>query len=172
MKPSELLLNLISIPVDGLMLLFAALVAFYVRAHSIELVGPIIYTLQLDVFLNVAYRIIPILLIIFALLGLYNLRGTRNVGQEIAKILEGVSLGLLLVMLLFFFDQTIFPSRFIILATWGFGIVFVVLGRLGLKLLQGFMFSRDIGLHKLIIINGHGNNAAIIEQVYLSLIHI
>lgn len=166
MKRSELLLNLISIPVDGLMLLFAALAAFYVRSHSIELVGPIIYTLQLDAFLNVAYRIIPILLVIFAVLGLYNLRGTRNVGQEIAKILEGVSLGLLLVMLLFFFDQTIFPSRFIILATWGFGIIFVVLGRLVLKFLQAFMFSKGIGLHKLIIVNGYGNNAAIIEQVY------
>jgi exopolysaccharide biosynthesis polyprenyl glycosylphosphotransferase len=166
MKRTELIFNVISIPVDAVMLLLAGIASFYLRQQSTEFVGPIRYQLALQDFLNVAYTLVPILLIIFATLGLYNLKGTRKFTKEFAKILEGVSLGLLIVMLLFFFDQTIFPSRFIILATWGLGIVFVIFGRLALKQIQEFMFRRGVGLHKLVLINGDHVNSNVIEEVY------
>jgi exopolysaccharide biosynthesis polyprenyl glycosylphosphotransferase len=166
MKRSELYFNLVSIPVDGLMLTLAGIASFYLRQRSIGLVGPIIFELKLENFLAVIAVIVPILLLLFAVLGLYNLKGTRKFATEFGKIIIGVSLGLLLVVLLFFFNQTIFPSRFIILATWGLGIVFVVIGRLILKLIQEFLFSKGFGLHKLIIINGSGSNVTIIEQIY------
>lgn len=166
MKKTELVFNIISIPVDAVMLLLAGIASFYLRQNSIELVGPIRYSLELKDFINVVYSLVPVLIVIFGALGLYNLRGTRKFTKEFAKILEGVSLGLLIVMLLFFFDQTIFPSRFIILATWGLGIVLVVLGRLILKQIQEFMFKRGIGLHKLVLINGDHVNSTVIEEVY------
>ena len=129
MKKTELIFNIISIPVDAIMLLLAGIVSFYFRSHFTRIVGPIIYQLNFGQFLGVIERIIPALIIIFAFLGLYNLRGTRKFLQEFSKIVIGESLGLLLVILLFFFNQSIFPSRFIILATWGLGIVFVFVGR-------------------------------------------
>jgi len=166
MKKTELIFNLISIPVDGLMLLLAGIASFYIRQNSITLVGPILYQLRLEDFLQVICKLIPVLLLVFAFLGLYNLRGARKFGQEFGRVLVGVSLGLLLVMLLFFFDQSIFPSRFIILATWGLGIVFVTSGRLMMRFVQKLLFFSGKGLHRLLIINGQGNEAAIISNVY------
>lgn len=166
MKKIELIFNLVSIPVDGFMLLLAGMASFYLRLQPTVISKPIIYQLNLHDFLFVAYKLIPVLLLIFGLLGLYNLRGARKFTQEFGRIVIGVSLGLLLVMLLFFFNQNIFPSRFIILATWGLGIVFVLCGRLVLKFVQRLLFSAGKGLHRLVIINGAGSEAAIISEVY------
>ena len=166
MKRSELAFNIASIPTDAFMLLLAGAASFYLRERSTEIVGPILFELRLSDFVSVAYRLIPVLLVIFAFLGLYNLRGTRKFAFEFGRVLIGVSLGLLLVMLLFFFDQTIFPSRFIILATWALGILFVSAGRLVLKDLQEFTFSKNIGLHRLVVINGKGSNTQVIENFF------
>ncbi len=166
MKKTELLFNIISIPVDAIMLLLAGIVSFYLREHFTHFVGPILYNLDLHQFLLVIEKIIPALILIFALLGLYNLRGTRKFWQELGKIIVGESLGLLLVILLFFFNQSIFPSRFIILATWGLGILFVFSGRSLLRYIQKILFQKNIGLHKLVVVNGYAAHTSVIEQVF------
>lgn len=166
MKKTELVFNLVSIPIDAISLLLAGIASFYIRQQTTTIVGPIIYQLNLNSFLQVVYKIIIILVLIFALFGLYNLRGTRKFGQELGKIITGISLGLLLVMLLFFFNQNIFPSRFIILATWCLGILFVISGRLILKLFQTMLFKQNIGLHKLAIITGGKPMLSVLENIY------
>jgi exopolysaccharide biosynthesis polyprenyl glycosylphosphotransferase len=166
MKKSELIFNLITIPADAFMLFLAGIVSFYLRQKSINIVGPILYQLRAEDLLLIAYKLIPALLLIFAWLGLYNLRGTRKFASEFSKVILGVSVGLFLVVLVFFFDQTIFPSRFIILATWGLGIIFVIFGRLIIKFFQQWLFSISYGLHKLVIVNGQNSNSEIIEKFY------
>ncbi len=166
MKKSELIFNIVSIPVDGIMLLLAGVVSFYLRKFGIDIVGPILYKLELKEFLYAAYTIIPGVLLIFAILGLYNLKGTRKFTKEFGRVIVGVSLGLLIVMLLFFFDQTIFPSRFIILATWGLGIILVIFGRASLKLFQKFLFESGIGLHKMVVVKGDVTDSELIGKFY------
>jgi exopolysaccharide biosynthesis polyprenyl glycosylphosphotransferase len=165
-KKTELIFNLISIPVDAAMLLVAGIISFYLRQHTVSIVGPILYQLRIQDFLRVTYFIIPALLLLFAWLGLYNLKGTRKFSQEFSRVIIGVSLGLFVVILFFFFNQSIFPSRFIILATWGLGIVLVIFGRLALKLLQEWLFSRNLGLHKLVVISGPDADVEIIEKFF------
>lgn len=148
------------------MLLLSGVASFYLRIQSTELVGPVVFELQLSDFVRVLLNFLPVLIIIFALLGLYNLRGTRKAGAELGRIAIGISLGLLFVVILFFFDTTLFPSRFIILATWGLGIVLVFLGRLVLKLIQREMFKKGVGLHRVAIIGGGSGDAAVIENFY------
>jgi exopolysaccharide biosynthesis polyprenyl glycosylphosphotransferase len=164
MKRSELLFNLISIPMDTLMLLLAGTVSFYLRLHTETYIGPVMFDLQLQEFLMVLAKVIPLLLVIFAALGLYRLRGTRRFVREFNRILVGASLGMLIAIVLFFFDQSIFPSRFIILTAWGLGILFVLLGRFILKLVQEAAFRRGYGLHRLLVVNGSGTDAGIIEN--------
>lgn len=166
MKKTELIFNLISIPVDAVALLLAGVIAFNLRENPSVIAKPIIYHLAFTDFLSTAYKIIPVLLLIFALLGLYNLRGTRKFFSEFSRVTIGASLGLLIVILLFFFNQTIFPSRFIILATWALGIIFVMIGRSALKYLQVLLFLKNVGLHKLVIIGNDKYDVAVIEQVY------
>src|SRR3989344_3507403 len=103
MKKTELIFNITSIPVDALSLLLAGIAAFYLREHTVSIVGPIKFQLDFQQFLSVTYMVIPALLLIFAILGLYNLKGTRRFINELTKVIIGVSLGLLLVILIFFF---------------------------------------------------------------------
>ncbi len=165
MKRAELIFNLISIPVDILSLIFAGIVSFYLRYRVVEYVGVVQFDLTLNDFMVVMARAIPVLLIAFALLGLYNLKGTRKFIHEFNRIVLGTSLGVLIVIVLFFFNQTLFPSRFIILATWGLSTLFVLLGRLILKTFQQGLFRRGFGLHKLVIVNGSGVESEIIYSV-------
>lgn len=164
MKRSELWFNLISIPVDILMLAAAGIVSFYLRLYSEAYVGPVMFDLQLHEFLLVLSKVIPVMLVVFAFFGLYGLRGTRRLISEINRIFVAASLSMLLAVTLFFFDQSIFPSRFIILTAWGFGITFVIFGRLVLKRVQEAFFRRGYGLHRLVVINGSGSEAGVIEN--------
>lgn len=165
MKRSELIFNLITIPVDALALLGASVVSFYLRGHAIATYRPVMFALNGQDFVWLVLKVIPVLLVIFGLLGLYNLRGTRRFIHEFNKIVIGTSLGLVAIFILFFFNQTIFPSRFIILAAWALAIVFVILGRVVLKWVQQFLFSHGYGLHRLVIVNGEGVQAEIIQGI-------
>ncbi len=166
MKKSELAFNIASIPIDAFMLLLAGMLSFYLRTQSVQFVGPILFKLSPRDLISASWLVIPPLILVFALFGLYNLKGTRKFFSEFVKVLVAVSLGLLLVILLFFFDRTIFPSRFIILATWGLGIILVSFGRIILKVFQGWLFSKNIGLHKLVVIRENIQTAEIIESIF------
>ena len=166
MKKSELGFNLVSIPIDALMLMLAGIASFFLRLQPNVISKPIVYQLSLGKFVYFFACIIPILLVFFAFLGLYNLKGLRKFWSELYRVAVGVSLGLLVVILMFFFDQNIFPSRFIILASWALGIVFVVFGRLLILLLQKWLFSRGVGLHRLVIVNGENGASSVLEKIY------
>lgn len=166
MKRAELIFNMISLPLDGVMLFLAGLVSFYIRVNA-SFVGPIIYKLDLSDFLVLAAKIIPILLVFFVFAGLYNLRGNRKITKDFMKIFMAVSVGLFFVIVLFFFNQSIFPSRFIILSSWGLSIVFVFVGRLILRVIQVLMFANGYGLHKLVLINGNGTESKFIQRILL-----
>ena len=111
MKRSELVFNLISIPIDISALALAGLFSFYIRVHAVELVGPIIFDLRLSDFIIVLIKVIPIVLIIFSLAGLYNLKGTGRIIRDIYLICVSISLAALLTIVVFFFNQSLFPSR-------------------------------------------------------------
>jgi exopolysaccharide biosynthesis polyprenyl glycosylphosphotransferase len=165
MKKSELYFNLFAVPLDALMLIVAGVVSFYIRLHSVNVVGPVLYNLQLPQFLKVVYAVIPVLLLIFAALGLYNLKGTRRFGQEILRIVIGVSVALFLVIVLFFFNQSLFPSRFIVLSAWALSIILVVFGRLISRLFQEYAFKLGYGLHRLVIINGDNQESKVMQRI-------
>jgi exopolysaccharide biosynthesis polyprenyl glycosylphosphotransferase len=164
MKRSELAFNLISVPLDIIALVVAAIVSFYIRTHAVDWVGPVLYDLKLSDFIIVVLEVLPIVLILFALLGLYSITGTKRFIHEFNKIIVGMSVAALLAVILFFFDQSLFPSRFIILSAWILSIVFVILGRLSLKAVQRWLFSRGYGLHKLVLVNGSGMAADVIQK--------
>ncbi|MDP4000968.1 MAG: sugar transferase [bacterium] len=151
MKRSELLFNLISIPVDFIMILFAGIAAFYLR---FELIGlrPIIYDLPIFDFVQILLLIAPITILLLALAGLYNLKGTRRFTSELTKIALAISSGLMVVVVLFFFNQTVFPSRLIILSAWILAILSVSFGRIILRLIQVRMLKLGIGFHRLVVI--------------------
>jgi exopolysaccharide biosynthesis polyprenyl glycosylphosphotransferase len=74
--------------------------------------------------------------------------------SELMKISLAISSGLLAVVILFFFNQVLFPSRMIILLTWLLAILLVSLGRILLRLLQIRLLKQGVGLHRLAVVEG------------------
>lgn len=166
MKKSELYFNLASLPLDALMLLVAAYFAYRSRYYFESWVGPVRYDMTLHEFLLTAVAVVVVMLCVFALFGLYNLRGARKIFPQIWRVAGAVTLGLFFVMAWFFFDQNLFPSRFIVLASWGYAIVLVSVGRLVLELLEQAMFRKGKGLHQVVLINGsEASSKAVLQSL-------
>jgi exopolysaccharide biosynthesis polyprenyl glycosylphosphotransferase len=166
MKRSELVFNIVSIPVDIVSLILAGLVSFYIRLRLDPFI-PIAFNLNLESYLIIIAKAVPALLVIFAFTGLYNLRGTRRFSKELYSIIVAISIALLALILIFFFDQQVFPSRLIMLTAWLLGIIFVVIGRFILKRVQVWYLTQGYGLHKLVVIrnSGEGEDAKVINYV-------
>lgn len=164
MKRSELAFNILSIPVDALMLVMSGLTAFYLRLHYVDLIGPVLYQLDVNDFLMIAFKIIPIVVVIFAFSGLYHLKGTRKFREEFFKIVVGICAGLSIAIILFFFDQTVFPSRFIMLATAFLSIIYLSVARLLERILQTWFFKKGYGLHRVILIDGDKYSKTLIQN--------
>jgi exopolysaccharide biosynthesis polyprenyl glycosylphosphotransferase len=152
MKRSEVFFNLAAIPVDIIALAVAAFGSYYIRTRGIS--RPIVYHLTLRSFAAFSIAALPVVLVIFALFGLYNLKSTRRFFNEFKKIIAAISMCLFAVMAVFFFNESLFQSRFILLLTWLFGIVLVTFARWMLRRIQADLLRRGYGLHKLVIVSG------------------
>jgi len=161
-KKSELLFNVISVPLDFLSILLAASLAYFLR-YRVETI-PVVFDLTYFEYFQLIIIAIPFLLVLFALSGLYTQKSTRSFVREMGKVSLGVSAGLMLVVLLFFFEQHLFPSRLIILMGWILSIVFVIIGRGLLLFLQRSFLARGIGRHRLVVILGE-NGSPIVDEI-------
>lgn len=166
MKKPELIFNIIAIPVDAIMLIVAAIFSFYARWNFQEWIGPVLYNLELPIFLGLVFKVVPAMLIIFGVLGLYNFRGPRKFRSEFGKIFLGVSVALFFVIILFFFNRELFPSRFIVLATWALAIIMLLVGRVFLMFAQNIFFKYGYGLHNLVIVTGKTEQSKVLEQEF------
>ncbi len=164
MKRSELIFNIISIPVDITSLFFAGVMSFYIRLNM-QAYFPVLFKPDLKEFVLNLLGIIPILLVIFAFAGLYNLRGTRKFSSEFSRILAAITIALLLIVFIFFFDQTFFNSRLIVLIGWLVSIIFVVLARYILKKIQVALLKKGLGLHNLVVVGSEHNMHPMLEQI-------
>ena len=164
MKRSELIFNILSIPVDIMSLLFAGVMSFYIRLN-LETYFPVLFKPDLKEFVLNLLGVIPILLIIFAFAGLYNLRGTRKFSNEFSRIIAAITIALLLIVFIFFFDQTFFNSRLIILIAWLVSIIILVLARYILKKIQVALLKRGFGLHNLVVVGATQNQHPMLQQI-------
>lgn len=162
MKKSELIFNLISIPADFLAILGAASLAYFLR-YQVETI-PVLFDLTFEQYLPPVVAAIPFGLILFALNGLYNQRSTRSFLREIGKVALAVSAGLMIVVILFFFERNLFPSRLIILMGWIFSILSVGFSRGVLLLVQRRLLAKGLGRHRVLIVRGV-NESQLIEEI-------
>lgn len=152
MKRSELFFSVLLIPVDALAILGAFLVAYWFRAS-----GEVIYLLSLPEYLTFVLSLLPLMILVFALEGLYTADSGRRGVDEIAGIAVGVSLGVLLVTAAIFLTNTEIGSRVVLLYAYGLSLFFVYLGRWATRSFQRFLYRFNIGVHRVILI---GTNAS------------
>lgn len=150
-KRSELFFSLVLIPVDFLMMVSGFVLAYLVRVHLYS--TPVAIPVGGYHYLKILLIVMPVWIILFALSGLYNLQSTHSRLKDFGKILVAVASGtMLLVLIDYFNDVAIFPSKSIIIYGLMFSVILVVFGRMIMQLVQQFLFRFNIGRHNLLVI--------------------
>lgn len=166
MKKSELVFTAILVPLDFLMLILASLTAYFLRFNpAIVEIRPVIFDLQLKYYLTIVFFVAISWILIFAVSGLYSIKSNRRLIDQFYKIFTGCSGGMMLILIVIFFSRELFSSRFIVLASWIFSIIFVFIGRILIRGAQKFFLKKGIGISNLLIV-GDGNIADSITRLF------
>jgi len=157
MKRSELFFSFIQVPVDFIAIILAAMTAFAIR-HVPQVLTklPKLYTFEFSEYIQIVLMVAPLFLIIYALEGLYNIRATRKYWQEALKVFKATSIGLVIIIVAIFLKREWFSSRFIILSSWVFIVLYVSLARYFFQALQKWLLvKKGVGVHRVLLINGN-----------------
>lgn len=165
MKRSELVFTALLVPVDYVMLLAAAALAYHLRFTTIAGVRPVLYELAFATYFPWAVLAALAWLIVFALVGLYVVRSSRRIVDELAKIVVGCSTGALAIILLVFFRRELFSSRFIIVAGWVLAIVAVSFGRIIVRVIQHALLRRGFGRHHVLVVGQDPTADELVGQI-------
>ncbi len=168
MKRSEIFFSAMQLPIDIVMITLAALSAYYVRnIPQILSLRPKLYDLTLSSFMEVVLFVAPIFVLIFAIEGLYQMRTTRRFWQEAYRVFQATSLVLVIVIVAIFLKREWFSSRFIILAGWGFTVLYVIIGRYLIARIQRYyLLKKGMGVHRVLLVGTNGKMQAV--KRYLS----
>lgn len=165
MKKSELIFAAILIPVDILMIIVATMSAYFIRiTGTLVEIRPILFDLSFRQYLVLVLFILPFLVLIFSLLGLYNIKKRRLI-DDLYGSFVGVSTGVVGIAMYIFFRAEHFSSRFLIIASWLLAIIFIVLGRFIVRFVQRRLYKYGYGVHRVVLI-GETTAAKNIIQTY------
>jgi len=169
MKKAETIFTVALVPIDYLMMVGAGLAAYFLRTSDLVAIGrPVLFgiNLPLEKYLWLVFSMSLLMIIIFALSGLYRIRRANGILEDLMHIVISVSAGLAGVIIYSFARREWFDSRFLIFAAWLLAILFVIFGRLVLRVIQNFLVSRyKIGAHNVLLIGDDSVSNVLIEEI-------
>jgi exopolysaccharide biosynthesis polyprenyl glycosylphosphotransferase len=169
MKKSELFFTALLVPVDFLMIFLAALAAYFLRFTPYFVgIRPILFDLPLSKYVILVSAIVPFLILIFALAGLYKIAKRRLI-DDFYGIFIGVSTGVAALALFIFLRAELFESRFLIIASWLFSVLFVILGRFLVRLIRHQLYRYGVGVHRVVLIGNTSASANLMRDFEKSL---
>jgi len=169
MKRSELIFSALLVPVDFLMILFAGVVAYFLRTSSLLAQWrPVLFSSNLPFpkFLEILMVAAIFTLIIFALSGLYKIRASRKLFEEFSQVVINTSASVLAIVVFLFLTGKEFESRFIVLTTWILAALFIFIGRFFIKKFQRYLVGKyNVGIHNILVIGNDGMSQGIINKI-------
>lgn len=152
MRRLDLTFAFLLLPLDFLALVGAAVTAYALRySRFFTEIRPILTDIPFEQWLSASMFFALIWMILFALAGLYNLRG-RRAWNTLGRVILACTAGAMLVIATVFFRLEWQTSRFLVLAVWALAIVYVGGSRLFLHLVRKTLLRARIGHQKLAII--------------------
>jgi exopolysaccharide biosynthesis polyprenyl glycosylphosphotransferase len=166
MRRLDIITAAISVPLDFAMVLLAALAAYSLRfSGSIAALRPAIAELPFRSFLGLSVGIAFLWVLCMAIAGLYQFR-RRQAIAEVGRIVLASSAAVTTIILTIFFRRELFSSRFIVLAGWLLGILFITTARLLVRVIVGMLKRKGIGLQKLVVIGAGSTADQIVSDLY------
>lgn len=155
----------LQVPLDILLLLFAGISGYILRFTPwAQALKPVAFDLSFPEYLSLVLLVIPVWLLVFSLLGLYTPDANRKFVQEAVKIFLASLASLAVIALYILFTQQLFDSRFLLVSSVAFAIVYVSLGRMLMRGLRVLFYRSGIGRRRVVII-GDGEIAQSIENI-------
>ncbi len=146
------------LPLDLIAVLLAGYVAYDLRTSGIiQNRLPLFYQFDFVEYRTLVLIYAILVLIVASFSGLYRMKITRGVVAEFTKVFNAVSTATLIVILYYFFaSRDIFSSRFVIISLWLISIIFIIGGRIFVRVIQTLSLQYlGIGLRRVAII-GNG----------------
>lgn len=165
MKRSELYFSFLLVPLDYLAIILAGLSAYYIRyAGFFQSLRPVVFNLDIGIYLRMLFIIALIWIFIFAWAGLYTINSGRKLTKEIYRVILACSTGFVLIVFFIFVRRELFDSRFIILAGYFISIIYISIGRSFVRLGERIMFSNGVGVRKVVIIGSSRTAEVLIKE--------
>ena len=168
MKRSEIFFSVIQVILDWFAIIIAAALAFRIR--HINIVQEIIekrgiYNFSFQEYMYAALVVSVLILIFYAIEGLYKVSSTRKLRNEIYLIIKATTIALVVVIIGFFLQREWFSSRFVIVTAWMLTMGLVSFMHIITKLAQEYLLiTRGIGRHRVLLI-GSSDKIENIEQI-------
>ncbi len=165
MRRIDLTFSALKVPLDFVALLGAGLTAYALRySQAFVEIRPILQQVPFAQYIVTAALFSTIGMILFAMAGLYSIQ-PRKTTNELGRILLSCTAGIMLVIAVVFFRREVATSRFLILALWGFAVLYTWLGRIILRIIRHLLLQRKIG-HQCIAIIGESKAAQDLADYY------
>jgi len=116
-------------------------------------------------YLNLVLFLIPVWLVIFAFLGLYDRQNLLGGNQEYALLFRGPTVGLLLVVVAGFLEPALIIARGWLLSAWVFTFLCTAVGRFGVRQTVAFLRQHGYFLTPTLIVGANQEGRSLAEQL-------
>ncbi len=120
---------------------------------------------DINFYQNVASILIPILLIIFILMGLYDREKLLGGTKEYSMVFNGITFGMMLVITVGFLDTNFILARAWLLLAWIFSFFFTAIGRFSLRRVIYALRHKGYFLSSALIVGANNEGLSLAEQL-------
>lgn len=161
----DLTFTALQLPLDIIAFFMAGLGAYVLRfSRYVTEVRPVLQNVPFTEYVQTVTIFAAVWFTMFALAGLYGTQ-PRKAWSEMGRVILACTAGTMILIATVFFRREIATSRFIVLAIWGFSILFVMLERLFLRAIRHLLLRAHIG-HKQVVVIGISKTADGIVNEY------
>ena len=150
---------------DAVLIVAAFILGYYARFTT---VFTTITSAQYDQYLSAMIFVTLMWLALFKLFGLYEERSSQPFIDEAALVSVLVTIGSLFLVAMLFLNRGLWFSRQFFFYAWMFAIIFLVLYRYSLVLLQRFLFANGYFLRRTLIVGAGRMGQALAEKLEYS----
>ncbi len=173
MKKSEAIFGVARVPLDALAVFAALLLSYRLRQLNIDFIPGQNLADASGTLPQISWYLIHFVtpsigtfIVLCALLGLYTLESTMSAFVEVGRVILAAALWVVLVIAWYFLvRKQLFFSRAMLLYGTGFTVLFVILGRSALTLLQRSMLRAGIGRRIVVSLGAQGLTDATLDTL-------
>ena len=147
---------------------FAITVAFtlaYILRVSLDH-KPLSASVHAHTYITILVGLLPFWILIFSLLGLYNVRVYEKRFSELGRLLVGSFIGILFIISYSYMTNTaIFPARLVTVYAFGFAFFFALGFRTAARGIQRALFSYGIGINNVLIVGDTKTTERLIDAL-------